>query len=544
MAHKEFIIKKGAVIYSQGLDSVVLDVQGTQGQLFSITDNLIGLLYSVNDISGIPIMEVYSDDRVLMGTYGARALEVNGSNVLLPNTQAAIVDTDKFLVLDGNIIKTRTGAQILSDIDALGATATAVNSTQYNGIVQPTYTSSLRANVNISGGGTITFDGSGNLLWSARFIVISNGRGSTFSTNGYFDINCPTSGTITGVGGATNKTATAAGIPLAIWEALYYILPIGSGNVSVAANFRVVSYTTDLEVPHNWLLLAVRNGDTNMLYLPHSGNRLALGTSIITGTYDARRTVISDTLTTSRNINGTAFNGSADITTANWGTARTITIGSTGKSVNGSANVSWSLAEIGAEAAFTTLGVSKGGTGASTLTGVLIGNGTSALTAVVGTASQVLRRNSGNTAYEFFTQTLGTISGVVLTSPINGQLLQFNGTNWVNATIISGGSGITWNEINTNTNASFDNGYIANSSTKIEITLPSNPSLNKPIKILGRGSGGWRVNIPVGSTLFVLGLSVTGWIESTSINDAVEIISTTDGNYLIFTINGNIDYNI
>jgi len=36
-----------------------------------------------------------------------------------------------------------------------------------------------------------------------------------------------------------------------------------------------------------------------------------------------------------------------------WTTARTITIGSTGKSVNGSVNVSWSLAEIGAQAAGT-----------------------------------------------------------------------------------------------------------------------------------------------------------------------------------------------
>jgi hypothetical protein len=49
-----------------------------------------------------------------------------------------------------------------------------------------------------------------------------------------------------------------------------------------------------------------------------------------------------------------------------------------------------------------TLAVSRGGSGASTLTGVLIGNGTSAFTGVAGTASQLLRRNSGNTAYEFF----------------------------------------------------------------------------------------------------------------------------------------------
>jgi hypothetical protein len=55
------------------------------------------------------------------------------------------------------------------------------------------------------------------------------------------------------------------------------------------------------------------------------------------------------TLQTARNINGTSFNGSADITTANWGTSRTITIGATGKSVNGSGNISWTLDELQAE---------------------------------------------------------------------------------------------------------------------------------------------------------------------------------------------------
>lgn len=59
----------------------------------------------------------------------------------------------------------------------------------------------------------------------------------------------------------------------------------------------------------------------------------------------------ASTLSTARTINGTSFNGSANITTANWGTARNIQIGNTSKSVNGSANVSWSLSEIGAAAA-------------------------------------------------------------------------------------------------------------------------------------------------------------------------------------------------
>ena len=73
----------------------------------------------------------------------------------------------------------------------------------------------------------------------------------------------------------------------------------------------------------------------------------------------------ANTLTTARTINGTSFNGSANITTANWGTARTITIGNTAKSVNGSANVSWSLSEIGAAAASHTHNYIPTSTGSS-----------------------------------------------------------------------------------------------------------------------------------------------------------------------------------
>lgn len=64
----------------------------------------------------------------------------------------------------------------------------------------------------------------------------------------------------------------------------------------------------------------------------------------------------STKLQTPRSINGTNFDGSANITTANWGTARNITIGKTAKSVNGSANVSWSASEIASNATTTADG--------------------------------------------------------------------------------------------------------------------------------------------------------------------------------------------
>ena len=44
-----------------GNGGTVLDIQGTQGQLFSVTDDLSGDIFSVADISGVPIMSVNSD---------------------------------------------------------------------------------------------------------------------------------------------------------------------------------------------------------------------------------------------------------------------------------------------------------------------------------------------------------------------------------------------------------------------------------------------------------------------------------------------------
>jgi hypothetical protein len=86
-------------------------------------------------------------------------------------------------------------------------------------------------------------------------------------------------------------------------------------------------------------------------------NSLATGTAPFVVTSSTRVANLNvatagtaDVLTTARNINGTSFNGSANITTALWGTARLITIGATGKSVDGSANVAWTLGEIGAAA--------------------------------------------------------------------------------------------------------------------------------------------------------------------------------------------------
>lgn len=74
----EFKVKKGLIVTGSG--STIFDVQGSQGQLFSVTDSLVGELFSVNDISGIPIMTVSSDETINMGTYGDEAIKISGDS--------------------------------------------------------------------------------------------------------------------------------------------------------------------------------------------------------------------------------------------------------------------------------------------------------------------------------------------------------------------------------------------------------------------------------------------------------------------------------
>lgn len=67
------------------------------------------------------------------------------------------------------------------------------------------------------------------------------------------------------------------------------------------------------------------------------------------------------------------------------------------------------------------LPVSNGGTGVNTATGIIQGNGSSPVTGISATAgSQYMRRNSGNTAYEFGQVNYSDLSGAPTALPPNG----------------------------------------------------------------------------------------------------------------------------
>lgn len=126
------------------------------------------------------------------------------------------------------------------------------------------------------------------------------------------------------------------------------------------ANITTVNWGTSRNITIGNTLKAV-NGSANLVWTLAEIGALAKGANAVSATK----------LQTARLINGSSFDGTADITTVNWGTSRSITIGSTSKSVNGSADVSWSLAEIGA------LGTSANAVSATKLQTARLINGSS-----------------------------------------------------------------------------------------------------------------------------------------------------------------------
>jgi len=75
-------ISSSLVVLGSGSSQPIFTVQGSQGELFSVTDSLSGSLFSVNDISGLPVIEAFSDNTVLLGSYQAPALLTTNKIIL------------------------------------------------------------------------------------------------------------------------------------------------------------------------------------------------------------------------------------------------------------------------------------------------------------------------------------------------------------------------------------------------------------------------------------------------------------------------------
>lgn len=181
-----------------------------------------------------------------------------------------------------------------------------------------------------------TFNGSANVAWTLSEIGAFSTAGGTIS--GVVTIESSSDGILNlkqlGIVGT-------AGTKNAGWNYIQFLDSEGDRQgyfgIDSAGNFQFASEITGLALIGSDII-ATRPWVISQSYITASAS--------ITG-----NAATATTLQTARTINGTSFNGSANIETSYWGTTRTLTIGNTGKTVNGSGNQSWSLAEIGAQPA-------------------------------------------------------------------------------------------------------------------------------------------------------------------------------------------------
>ena len=86
-----------------------LSFEGSAGQLFSITNDLTGSIFSVNDVSGIPSIEVFANGHIDLAPYGGSVM-VN-ANVTLSNADHLILSSTSGISANGTF---GTAGQMLS----------------------------------------------------------------------------------------------------------------------------------------------------------------------------------------------------------------------------------------------------------------------------------------------------------------------------------------------------------------------------------------------------------------------------------------------
>jgi hypothetical protein len=145
----------------------------------------------------------------------------------------------------------------------------------------------LQAQFTLTGGGTITFDGSGYLKWTERFIAIPVDR--TQSSAGYIEINMPANGTvITGIGSSGSITVTASGIPLIGWQALYAVHTVGGNNAAIT--LKVADFEqSNIDLGPNYILIAAKNADHSAVRMG-TGHIIPSGNSVVNGVYQYQHT--------------------------------------------------------------------------------------------------------------------------------------------------------------------------------------------------------------------------------------------------------------
>ena len=293
--------------YASGSNLSVLKVDGGNGTLFEVTDQLSGSLFSVNTISGVPALEVFSNNTIVAGKYGSNVLVITGSSVGIGTSAPATkLDTYGPISLRGtNVLSTGTDVfgglsyDIYGNIRVLRSTS-AQGDGMYIGYAG-------------SGGPLRFFSNSGTTEWmtvaASGFVGIS-----TTSPGDRFQVNLGSGENI--LANMTSNAVSSAN------KVSFRLLELGS----VSGEFSLVrdgtSYQVKLQTLNNQPLSFGTNATTRMV-LDTNGN-LGIGSTAPAALLNIRASTPSGTTTaiagTNLQIDSNASSYISFINTADNGT--------------------------------------------------------------------------------------------------------------------------------------------------------------------------------------------------------------------------------
>jgi hypothetical protein len=290
-------------------------------------------------------------DGILYTSNGSSLITVgsNLTSVMIGNTTANITgNTTMLRVVNSTASANLTPVSLTLGTTVANSTVVAVGANVFANTTAVDVGNTVITSVNLTVGGQITANGG---VGTAGQVLTSGATGNAYWTT-------PTVGTVTSVAsgnGITGGTITSTGTLRAV------------GGVGTSVN------TTGIHVLANNGLTA---NSTGVFAVPGSGLIASNATGLHVGpgngvTVNSTTVAVLANTGIVSNATGTYVNASY-IATLNansatqLATARTLTIGSTGKSFSGTNNITWSLTEIGAEAEQTS-GVPRANLGTPTV---------------------------------------------------------------------------------------------------------------------------------------------------------------------------------
>ena len=318
----------------------ILSVDGNNGRLFTVSDDLSDSLFSVNTIAGLPVIEAFADNTVKMGQYGKNVLVVTGSSVGFGTAtpSAFRLDAKGSGSIGALKIQKGTGGYLMQGLDSDGYTMIDV------------YGDIANTNMNIKLG-----DVGGS--YSQPVLTISSTNIQFSSTN--VGINATPSSNKLAVGGTVGLQASALGSaatqilvtsadPSSTTRTVQTRTPAeirsdigaGTGNgsvTSIATNNGVTGGTINST---GTIGLATAYGDTVNPYASKTANNFLAAPNGSNGVPSFRAIAAADVPTLNQNTTGTATNATnaaniavTDTTTTNATHYVSFTTGTSGNQV-------------------------------------------------------------------------------------------------------------------------------------------------------------------------------------------------------------------